>query len=435
MISSAAATSRHLAEYGAPKTSARAAGYTFIAGLVWAAGTAFAVTVDGAEMIQAGVLAGIFIFLSVLNLGSLRRALPSTASVALGLHTIAALASWAVAGTPFLGTGRFLCVWPAILVTLTATYAGAATWLRRGIIVGSLAYLSYNAAFIDPASLTDTYYRIQGTSHPNHIGAIASTTVVALVAEVLQRKTWRPLFMVPILLSLVLLWATKSRTSMISCGAGTAFLLFRRVHPLKWMPLAVATLVALTFVGDQLSGSLAGKGRELESASGRSELWDYALTRLLPSNPLLGIGPGQDAEIFMTDFGVANAHNGVLVNLVDVGILGTVPLIILVIVAFRGLARHRRHASYAWACAALIAGCTHSLTESMFFSMGTPAALYFLLACSELTADIDGLKRSPRGRPQVRETFSALRQRPPVVAVQTVDDTAHPTTVSQAPRR
>jgi O-antigen ligase len=83
-----------------------------------------------------------------------------------------------------------------------------------------------------------------------------------------------------------------------------------------------------------------------------------------------------------------SAHNGLLVALAETGLLGTVPLILLLFYCAKGVFRHRSSAIRPWAVATFAAGLTESMGESMLFSMGNPASLLFLLAVAALALPV-----------------------------------------------
>src|SRR5438105_2859995 len=104
--------------------------------------------------------------------------------------------------------------------------------------------------------------------------------------------------------------------------------------------------------------------RSIESATFRYETWSYVISLWL-RNPLLGVGPGGHEAYVQHALGISGAHNGVLANLADVGLVGTLPLIIGLLWC---LSKGRHHSNRNVALPLVVAGIVESGAESMLFS-------------------------------------------------------------------
>lgn len=102
-----------------------------------------------------------------------------------------------------------------------------------------------------------------------------------------------------------------------------------------WFPRQFADL--LIVISEPLSqfGSLARSESAVLSASGRLTLWDTTIVAIQQS-PLVGWGPGTYAELF--NAGAAPAHAWGLEYFASVGVLGAIPLMVVIGLAYWGSA-------------------------------------------------------------------------------------------------
>jgi O-antigen ligase len=189
----------------------------------------------------------------------------------------------------------------------------------------------------------------------------------------------------------VLLLGTKSRTAFLALTAGALAYGWIRFHTIlaRIATIAVIALGILYAVQHRETitdtMSLDEKERSIETGTGRYEIWRFLLTTVIPENPWLGIGPGQHTDLVLAATGSTNSHNGFLTSLSDTGIIGTFPLLLLTGFCLRAAWQRRKRPEFAWVSAIFIAGVVESLGESVFFSIGNPASLLFMLSVAALS--------------------------------------------------
>lgn len=170
--------------------------------------------------------------------------------------------------------------------------------------------------------------RLMGRTAPNYWGAIAQTTLIAVIAM----RGWL-LRGGAIALSLYVLSCTQSRGSMLAlvvAYAGVAGVLFfvLRGKAWLWLFLGLLVLVAVIVSGDyvandlmMLSDPLRGVG---SGATGRARAW-IETWNLFAAHPWVGVGYRQHEQYLLSD---SSAHNGYLATLAETGILGFIAYII-----------------------------------------------------------------------------------------------------------
>jgi O-Antigen ligase len=154
--------------------------------------------------------------------------------------------------------------------------------------------------------------------------------------------------------------------------------------------VALAGLVAWAQLGASYTGKIWESRGNLES-SGRSQAFTSAMD-LVVRYPWTGVGIGQ-ARFFVTGPGghdavALYAHDEYLQTLVDLGVIGAVLLLILLVTVVR-LVRHRGDGLWAGAIAALTAFAVHSGLDFLWHIAVLPL----------LAGLLTGLAATGRGRP------------------------------------
>jgi O-antigen ligase len=288
----------------------------------------------------------------------------------------------------------------SIMLGLRASGESALPSLRVGLTVSGLAVVIYHVPLVSVAGLLSPHTRLITFLNPSALGAIVAFTGISLVDYLLAAVSARAFGRVTILTlcctaSLTVLAATKSRTAAISFLAGFIVLLSLRYSWYRVIPsvaVLVVALLCLPGVSDALLRAYQldeaqRRWRPLETLTGRTDMWAQWL-QVIEDNPLLGTGPGGSA---MTRY---SAHNGLLQNLGEVGLLGTLPLIAILLLAARGAFLQRRRPEMFFAIACLVAGIAEAGAESEFFSFGTPCGLLFLLSIATLAAPMGSTAQS-----------------------------------------
>lgn len=188
--------------------------------------------------------------------------------------------------------------------------------------------------FQEPTVDGQTFARMGGLAHPNTLGQISGMTILLslLLHRLDDRLTWAKYLVVALAAGALLF--SLSRTSLLACIA--SILVFFRAYffqrkvlmaGLMLAALGVLAVVAASVVMDVESAVLSklslfsksGDTSELTSATGRTEIWSYAL-RLLGERPVFGYG-GATTKFFLSEYSM-HCHNLVLNIAFSTGVFG-----------------------------------------------------------------------------------------------------------------
>jgi exopolysaccharide production protein ExoQ len=142
--------------------------------------------------------------------------------------------------------------------------------------------------------------------HPNQTGVLASLIIVALYARCDSGNLSRTFKAVAIMVALVSLVLTQSRTSLIAAGVGCmAYFLLRNRWHAALIPVLICMAVAAVLVINLDSQILAvfarsGDADELLTGTGRSFIWELSWG-LIKRAPILGYGFNSTYSIFMEE--------------------------------------------------------------------------------------------------------------------------------------
>ena len=290
-----------------------------------------------------------------------------------------------------------------IVATLTAGYLGIrygyGQWLRIivifSFIVISLSYIL--VLFLPGAAIMHTPQHMgswRGVfSHRNYLGAtVAYGNVCILLALVLWKEIrWRVLSAIFYLLSWGLIVMSRSATGIILTIVLSG-LFFLYLTYLKWgnklrawhyaLVLGVTGIISIgLLLNSDWVFSLVGRSSTL---TGRVPLWAYLIDKVSNQNLWLGFGLGTiwdnlgfRLEVSRTlgwSVEIINGHNGFVDVLVNLGLVGLVVFMALVIQiacrVFKFLRRERSIASI-WALVTLVYIIVSNLTISYFFEFET----------------------------------------------------------------
>jgi O-antigen ligase len=176
--------------------------------------------------------------------------------------------------------------------------------------------------------------RVAGTTglSPNFLGAVFILTIALTVALALRpaERSRRALWWGSVVIQIVALALTFTRTSLVITIAMLVVLLLARGHGRILLGLAAVVLVIAlaTPLGSRLLGD----------SNDRAALWTSAV-RMMIDHPLTGVGPGRTltvaaanpARYQMTEFGLAtnNAHNTILLAGAETGVLGAIGAVLV----------------------------------------------------------------------------------------------------------
>lgn len=233
--------------------------------------------------------------------------------------------------------------------------------------------------------------RFVGASHPNTIGLFCAAAALMLYAIAIPLRGWK--WSALLLVSVVEMCATGSRTALISAGAGlsTFELLSGRLKRLLWVALVGACIwTFLPTFGERTAAGGADAGlapSEIGSGlnfSGRLVLWGDAWAGLMGDGQVLGKGLGATDLFFSTRYvGLKSIHSGYLLVMIDLGFLGLALVLAFYVprlirsarAALRRSATSRTNAMSAGLLAMFLIA---SLTESTFAGYAFPGVLLWI---------------------------------------------------------
>ncbi len=233
------------------------------------------------------------------------------------------------------------CIQVGLLPVLTAIFYGMSVF----VCASWFAYFAVPAVGVYQEATSGGRFaeRMAGVAHPNTLGQFSGLTIV-LGTFLFTKYNFRSVFRVGILiLAGVALIMSFSRTSL---GAAVIALLFgfrsnllKRKFALPYLALAVAGVAALIVIGNTTdfdsaiseklaSFSKSGDASEIYTATGRSEIWAYAI-ELISKSPVTGYGPSSSKEL-MQEYS-RYTHNLVLNVALSTGVVGGACALLMVL--------------------------------------------------------------------------------------------------------
>jgi len=293
------------------------------------------------------------------------------------------------------GLIRYLALVPVFAVLLmTCEDKEYLDGALRSFAASSFLFVVVHLGLADFAEIFNPQYRLGSFMNTNGVGFIAC--ICALVHIVLfsqKRKQDSKIFiyfdLFAVVAGIAVLFLTRSRTATLAFIGGVACLPFavpelvsKKMGRLLFLGAGAVILTVCywpaIFEFVSYNYSFFDKYRSIETATNRTEIWSYTFYHIIMNNLFIGIGPGMHLETIENATGYTNANNGLLVYMAEIGLLGTIPYILLLVFTFvktlesKGLRR--------FFLVILVAGFIESLGETIFFSTGSVASLIFLLA-------------------------------------------------------
>jgi O-antigen ligase len=277
----------------------------------------------------------------------------------------------------------------ATVVTLVLEYelcaylGGYFTWaLRWYSILGTLAYLPF---YVRGAVAGSHWGRlsVSEADHPNHFGLVCFSILAASFAW----RSW-PLRLAISSLMIAMITAAESRSALISgLVMITAFLLLelmKRRAVLTAMLACGLVFIAVLVSFDRITGAVSSalnlqdQYRGVSSGlSGRVDLWQAGVDIFL-DNPFLGVGFRLQDEALPARFQAAGAvHNGFLGTLVEVGLLGAIPLFWFMAIGIRKLWRDSRQTNPGsqLGLSYVLGYCASAMVEPRLLNLAHPASV------------------------------------------------------------
>lgn len=224
--------------------------------------------------------------------------------------------------------------------------------------------------------------------NPNTIGLVSVS--VFLAAMSIKRVTLRLVVMVPIAGIIVL---TSSRAAAVAAVVGLAMTVWLRLRARKrsiWLIAGIGLIAAIGItlaygdvvyrVLDRFYGlSTADRGIS-SGASGRVAAWKWTW-ELFMRNPVFGVGFRAHEFLLKAD---SSSHNGYLATLAEVGILGFLGVLFLVLRGMRLLWIGSRAPGSGFSQSILFGLCAGYLLLAVFerylINVGNPTSLLFLVS-------------------------------------------------------
>jgi O-antigen ligase len=237
-------------------------------------------------------------------------------------------------------------------------------------------------------------YRMSGLGgSPNVLGSVCSIYLGAVFLLLWKRYCTMKAALPLVALGIVTLVATDSRTEFLASAAGLAAVIFTRsIWRLGAVGLVFAFgLLAVLSLPMRLEGTLghlisrSGDPAELVQLEGRTQIWDVTWERIL-ERPLLGWGYNSSKVVlanyrdFADNLRIDEAHNLLLQNLLSVGLIGTLPLIGLLLKLMADIGRDRPAAlSVLFVTMAFVTGITEGAAVG-----GTPTVVTVMFMLGSL---------------------------------------------------
>lgn len=302
------------------------------------------------------------------------------------------LASTISIGCVLLGTTRALVEIGVRNILKTVFYAGAVflftSWLLF-LFVPSLG------VFQEPITEGQFVARMSGMSHPNTLGQFAGITIVIglLLYRVYGEFSKFRAFIV--LMAIGALLGSVSRSSLFATMVGVLVIYRASVFDRRYLiyllwigVLGCVGLMALSLVTDLgaliesklATVSKSGDAEELTTATGRAEIWAYAI-KLIAEEPLTGYG-ATTSKWYLSDYSLYT-HNLLLNVAFSTGVFGGFACLCMIIGRVVSFFRVEHPVSDALIAFVVING----LFENVIFSIlcGMPTIIWILaLAATQL---------------------------------------------------
>lgn len=378
-----------------------------LAGLIWGLGAVAATYSDepSRRLVFQGVsLSATVVLMALFSVRVFMCWMENLVGLLMTVHVLAAVIAGFIAGVPNLAMLRYALLIPAISMVLLAATSGDAAirGFRGGLTAAIFLVIGYFFSSVRFSELFNPKYRFSELLNPNGFAFLAAMAGISMFDHACRRlldASPRRLGTGMIaacgtLACIVLCLATKSRTgtAVFLAGAGLRLLFsigFTRAFLWSLGIGLLGTLLAAGVIGglgEAISDvySLDDPLRGISGGTGRFAAWGKVVTEIWLPNFWFGVGPMQSIMQTQTLTDIAGTHNGLLQALAETGLVGTLPLVIVLAIGFRYSWTERKNPN-AWPYICLfVGGFLESMAETMFFSMGNPASVLFILSVAVL---------------------------------------------------
>lgn len=335
-------------------------------------------------------------------------------------------ALWATAGLAALSSAWSITPWHTLQQSVALLLLAALThvllwrrWVDPAAVAGDLrvvyvvlsvslvASLGYGIA--DGTSATSFNDRFQGLySNPNMLSIVCALTIP--LGWALHRQSRRRAYLLGIVPASVALGLTESRTAFVAVLVGALWAVLRHgIGPLARLVAVAVGGVGLAylfnvvplFVNSSWAQSFGARFTDPDNgdlSNGRTQTWE-ATIELWQSRPTLGFGYSSGIQLFTQtrqrgffDVGVNLVHNSYLQWLLELGLVGVVPLLLLLLAVARAVLLAPMDSLNPGLVWLVVTGLLIQVTESTMFGMGQPYPYVFWLAVAGVLA------HTPSGR-------------------------------------
>lgn len=220
--------------------------------------------------------------------------------------------------------------------------------LAAGLAATSaLSLLGYEIGFLRDIIFKGTDRAAGFFKNPNQFGMAISTAVPAVMALILGVRERRKFRIACLLLMLLGLVASGSKTNfllawgtLLAMLCGHAWIFYDGLR--RYLMLALSVLGSVVFAGLgfvvirminpralEIMLAFFSGGGEVDSLLTRSFLWVYSIDQFL-ADPVLGQGAGQRIDIFYRDADVSHSHNVLLDYMRTLGAPGAIVMAVLI---------------------------------------------------------------------------------------------------------
>jgi O-antigen ligase len=317
------------------------------------------------------------------------RSMPLAATGGLILFGMASALSSFMSPVALLSTGYLVLTLAGILLALQFNSNLDAEQYERGLKVFALLMTGLLVGFAWYDYVPETRLgNGKDLLNPNTIGLVSVSVLLAAMS--IRTLILRLAVMVSIAGIIVM---TSSRTAAIAAAVGLGMIVWFRLRARRRPVFLIAGIglivaVGVMFVyGDVVyrvldrSYGLSTADRGLGSgATGRVAAWKWTW-ELFVRNPVLGVGFRAHEFLLKTD---SSSHNGYLATLAEVGILGFLGVMFLVVRGMRLLWTGSREPGPGFSQSILFGLCAGYLLLAVFerylINVGNPTSLLFLVA-------------------------------------------------------
>lgn len=334
-------------------------------------------------------------FLAVYCLSTCNRAVVwqsrlTTTLAVLSMAWIAMSLSWSVSPSETMRELVRVSVYTALVYGISIRFTPLEVF--KILLVTSCLTVGFSicfAIFVGQQTSVDDVYRLGGSLHPNPLARFSMIVAISSLAFARQSAGQRWKWIGLLILAMVVIQLTKSRTALASCMLGLAvvFLVGFEFRRLLFPGVLFCTVISFLVVGLGIRGesgfsslgniATMGRNEKVESLTGRLPLWE-ALLDHSKDRRMIGFGYGafwnakMNAAI-QNDRRVSwypgHAHSCYVELLVNVGLIGVSLITFAGISAFIRssiLARSNNQVEYVIASALLASAFVNGITESGF---------------------------------------------------------------------